>query len=47
VLAYLIYEEAFANLNMGRAAAISMVLFAMLVVLTFIQLRLLRQRDVG
>jgi len=47
VLAYLVYEEAFANLNMGRAAAISMVLFAMLVVLTFIQLRLLRQRDVG
>lgn len=47
VLAYLVYEEAFANLNMGRAAAISMVLFAMLIVLTFIQLRLLRQRDVG
>ncbi len=44
VLAYLIYEEAFVNLNMGRAAAISMVLFAMLIVLTFVQLRLLRQR---
>ena len=47
VLAYLIYEEAFVNLNMGRAAAISMVLFAMLIVLTFIQLRLLRQRDLS
>ncbi len=44
VLGYLIYEEAFPNLNMGRAAAISMVLFAMLIVLTFIQLYLLRQR---
>ncbi|MBI5667645.1 MAG: sugar ABC transporter permease [Chloroflexi bacterium] len=43
-LGYLIYEEAFPNLNMGRAAAISMVLFAMLIVLTFIQLYLLRQR---
>jgi multiple sugar transport system permease protein len=44
VLGYLIYEEAFPNQNMGRAAAISMVLFAMLIVLTFIQLYLLRQR---
>lgn len=44
VLGYLIYEEAFPNLNMGRAAAISMILFAMLIVLTFIQLYLLRQR---
>ncbi len=43
-LGYLIYEEAFPHLNMGRAAAISMVLFAMLIVLTFIQLYLLRQR---
>lgn len=44
VLGYLIYEEAFPNQNMGRAASISMVLFAMLIVLTFIQLYLLRQR---
>lgn len=44
VLGYLIYEEAFPNQNMGRAAAISMVLFALLIVLTFIQLYLLRQR---
>jgi multiple sugar transport system permease protein len=44
VLGYLIYEEAFPNQNMGRAAAISMVLFAMLIVLTFLQLFLLRRR---
>lgn len=44
VLGYLIYEEAFPNQNMGRAASISMVLFAMLIVLTLIQLYLLRQR---
>jgi multiple sugar transport system permease protein len=44
VLGYLIYEEAFTNQKMGRAAAISMVLFALLIVLTFIQLTFLRQR---
>lgn len=46
VLAFMVYQEGFTNLNMGRAAAISMVLFAMLIVLTFIQLYLLRQRDI-
>jgi multiple sugar transport system permease protein len=45
VLGYLIYEEGFVNLNMGRAAAISLVLFAMLIVLTFIQLYLLRHQE--
>ena len=44
VLGYLIYEEAFPNQNMGRAAAISMVLFALLITLTFIQLYLMRRR---
>ncbi|MBN8618927.1 MAG: sugar ABC transporter permease [Anaerolineae bacterium] len=46
VLGYLIYQEAFTNLNMGRAAAISLVLFAILVTLTFIQLYLIRRREV-
>lgn len=46
VLGYLIYQEAFTNLNMGRAAAISIVLFAILIFLTFIQLYLLRRREV-
>jgi ABC-type sugar transport system permease subunit len=45
VLGYLIYQEGFTNLNMGRAAAISMVLFAILIVLTIFQLYLLRRRD--
>lgn len=46
VLGYMIYDEGFRNLNMGRAAAISMVLFALLLVLTILQLYLLRQRDI-
>lgn len=45
VLGYLIWEQAFKFQRMGRAAAISMVLFAILIVLTFFQLYLLRQRD--
>lgn len=45
VIGYLIYQEGFTNLNMGRAAAISMILLAILVTLTFIQLYLLRHRE--
>lgn len=45
VIGYLIYQEAFTNLNMGRAAAISIVLFAILIVLTFLQLYLIRRRE--
>ncbi len=45
VLGYLIWEQAFKFQKMGRAAAISMVLFAILIVLTFLQLVLLRQRE--
>jgi ABC-type sugar transport system permease subunit len=45
-LGYLIYQEGFTNLNMGRAAAISMVLFAILITLTGIQFYLLRHREV-
>lgn len=45
VLAYLIYQEGFTNLSMGRASAISMVLFAILITLTALQLYLLRNRE--
>jgi ABC-type sugar transport system permease subunit len=46
VLGFLIYQEAFTNLNMGRASAISMVLFVILITLTFVQLYLIRKREI-
>lgn len=45
VLGMLIYEEAFAKFNLGRASAMSMILFALLFILTIIQLYLLRERE--
>jgi multiple sugar transport system permease protein len=45
VLALLLYETGFSYLKMGRAAAISVFLFAFLVLFTLLQLRLFRTRD--
>ncbi len=45
VLGLMIYEEAFAKFNLGRASAMSLVLFALLLVLTIFQLYLLRERE--
>ncbi len=42
VINWLIYERAFERLTMGYATAVSMVLFAILVLVSLIQLRLLR-----
>jgi multiple sugar transport system permease protein len=44
VLGLYIYQEAFAHLRYGRAAAAAMILFALLLVLTLVQLILLRSR---
>ncbi len=44
VLGLYIYQEAFAHLRYGRAAAAAMILFAILLTLTLIQLILLRNR---
>jgi multiple sugar transport system permease protein len=43
VLPYFIYETGFAYFRMGEAAAASMVLFAFILILTLIQLKLLRR----
>jgi multiple sugar transport system permease protein len=43
VLVYLIYEDAFTQLNMGRASAVAYVLFFAVLALTIIQLRLQRR----
>jgi len=40
VLSMLIYETGFSYLKMGRAAAISVVLFAIMLVLTSLQMRI-------
>jgi ABC-type sugar transport system permease subunit len=40
VLALRIYEEAFKNFNMGRASAMSVVLFLIILILTLLQFRL-------
>ena len=40
VLSMLIYETGFSYMKMGRAAAISVVLFAIVMVLTLAQMRL-------
>ncbi len=40
VLSMLIYETGFSYMKMGRAAAISVVLFAIVMVLTFVQMKL-------
>ena len=39
VLSMLIYETGFSYMKMGRAAAISVVLFAIMLVFTFLQMR--------
>jgi ABC-type sugar transport system permease subunit len=46
VLPYFIYETGFAYFRMGEAAAASMVLFAFILILTLIQLKLLRRGGV-
>jgi multiple sugar transport system permease protein len=45
VLVFYIYQNAFAFFKMGYATAMSMVLFALLVVFTLLQLRLLRANE--
>lgn len=44
VIASRIYSEAFVSLNLGRASAMSVVLFAILVAVTFVQQRYFRRR---
>jgi ABC-type sugar transport system permease subunit len=45
VLSMLIYETGFSYLKMGRAAAISVVLFAIVLALTLVQMRLFLRRE--
>ena len=45
VLSMLIYETGFSYLKMGRAAAISAVLFAIMMVFTFLQMRIYMHRE--
>ena len=45
VLALLVYETAFNFLKMGRATAISMILFFVLLAITWVQLRVLGDRE--
>jgi multiple sugar transport system permease protein len=46
VLSMLIYETGFSYLKMGRAAAISVVLFAIVLALTLLQMRLfMREKE--
>jgi ABC-type sugar transport system permease subunit len=45
VLSMLIYETGFSYLKMGRAAAISVVLFAIVLTLTVIQMRLFMRAE--
>jgi multiple sugar transport system permease protein len=45
VLSMLIYETGFSYMKMGRAAAISVVLFAIMMVFTFLQMRIFMKRE--
>ena len=45
VLSMLIYETGFSYMKMGRAAAISVVLFAIMMVFTFLQMRIFMSRE--
>ncbi len=45
VLSMLIYETGFSYFKMGRAAAISVVLFAIMMIFTFIQMRVSRRGE--
>jgi len=45
VLSMLIYETGFSYMKMGRAAAISVVLFAIVMVLTLAQMRLFMRSE--
>ena len=45
VLSYLIFHEAFRNYNFGYAAAISVLLFTLITLVTVVQLRWLRRRN--
>ena len=45
VLSMLIYETGFSYMKMGRAAAISVVLFAIVMVLTVIQMKLFTRAE--
>ena len=45
VLSMLIYETGFSYMKMGRAAAISVVLFAIMLVFTLVQMRMFMRRE--
>jgi ABC-type sugar transport system permease subunit len=45
VLSMLIYETGFSYMKMGQAAAISVVLFAIMLVFTIFQMRLFMRRE--
>lgn len=45
VLVYAIYEQIFLNLRVGRASALVVVFFALLLVLTLVELRAFRERE--
>jgi multiple sugar transport system permease protein len=45
VLSMLIYETGFSYMKMGRAAAISVVLFTIMMVFTFLQMRIFMNRE--
>ena len=45
VLSMLIYETGFSYMKMGRAAAISVVLFTIMMVFTFLQMRIFMSRE--
>jgi sn-glycerol 3-phosphate transport system permease protein len=45
VMSFQIFDEAFVRFRVGRASAIAAVLFAILLVVTFVQIRLLDRKD--
>jgi multiple sugar transport system permease protein len=45
VLSMLIYETGFSYMKMGRAAAISVVLFTIMMVFTFLQMRIFMKHE--
>ncbi len=45
VLSYLIFEEAFENMRFGYASSLSTILFIMIIIITFLQFKLLKGDD--
>ena len=45
VLSYLIFEEAFNSKRYGYASALSIILFVIIMIITFIQLKFLQEGD--